>query len=236
MSLPATRATFSLLTPTPTTLSRGMKMHSNFFRTHGPKVARLVDCYSELEWRFFLTLEGNLNVRAYCEKFPKIDEAVNGKKLFYIFSFWVRYVDGAEELVGVHHRRKLTRNRIGDLAPERWDDISDWCTRQSVKCRFVTDLDLNKVETLTDNWAQILPHVQRGIARQKPELADRILGAVRAAELRTIDDLAKVFPNDDVEELQDLLFVLVHQGQIFIDLQKDPVTRASRVEMVHEPS
>ena len=74
------------------------------------------------------------------------------------------------------------------------------------------------------------------ISRQKPELAERILGAVRAAELRTIDDLAKVFPNDDVEELQDMLFVLVHQGRIFIDLQKEPVTRASKVEIVREHS
>lgn len=236
MSLPATRATFSLLIPTPTKLSRGMKMHSNFFRTYGPKVGRLVDCYSEAEWRFLLTLEADPNTRTYCEKFPKIDEAVNGRKLFYIFSFWVRRVDGAEELIGVHRRKKLTRNQIGDLAPERWDDVSDWCVRQSVRCRFVTDMELNKVETLTNNWAQILPHVQRGIARQKPELAERILGAVRAAELRTIDDLAKVFPNDDVEELQDMLFVLVHQGRIFIDLQKEPVTRASKVEIVREHS
>lgn len=236
MSLPTTRATFPLLIPAPTKLSRGMKMHSNFFRMHGPKVGRLVDCYSKPEWHFFLTLEGDPNVGTYCEKFPKIDEAVNGRKLFYIFSFWVRYVDGAEELVGVHWRRKLTQNQIGDLAPERWDDINDWCTRQSVRCRFVTDAELNKVEILTDNWAQILPHVQRGSARQKPELAERILGAVRAAEIRTINDVANVFPNDNVEELQDLLFVLVHQGRVFIDLKKEPVTRISKVEIVHEHS
>jgi len=221
----------SVVVPQPVSLPKNFKLHSNWFRTYGPKVRRLVDSYSELEWRFLLSLEADPNVRVYCEQFPRIDQPINGKKLNYVFDFWVRYQDGSEALIEIKPVNKLVRNMLGELTPARWDDITEWCNENQCKCRFVTDKDLKLLEKLTDNWAQILPHIQRAEVRRNDKLLARIIAAVTSHEVGMINDLGKVFPTEDLEELHDLLFLGLHRRQIVIDLTKESVTRLTRVGM-----
>lgn len=234
MSLPATRRSIAMATPTPKKLPRGMRMHSNYFHPFGPKVGRLVDCYSSHEWRFFHLLEADPNVRTYCEEFPEIDESVNGKKLKYTFDFWVHYVDGTEELIEIKPVDKLARNKLGEPAPKRWDDICDWCARQPIACRFVTDEEIDQHSLRIENWTQILPQVQRGVKRKTDDLIERIEGAVRARSVRVIGDLPRNFPDIDVETLQDLLFVLLHRGQVRMNLDTGPLTLLTTAEVVDE--
>lgn len=213
------QASISVVVPQPVPLPKNFKLHSNWFRTYGPKVKRLVDSYSELEWRFLLTLEADPNVRVYCEQFPRVDEPVNGKKLNCVFDFWIRYQDGSEELIEIKPVSKLTRNALGELAPPRWDDINEWCRLHQCKCRFVTDENLKQHEKLTDNWAQLLPHIQRAVTRNNDGLLARIVGAVVSSEVAVINDLGKMFPAEDTEELQDLLLLALHQRRVAMDLQ-----------------
>ena len=87
---------------------------------------------------------------------------------------------------------------------------------------------------LIENWAQILPHVQRGLARPNSELAQWILGAVRSREAHTLADLPRIFPAEDPQSLHEVLFVLLHAGRVRIDLTREPLNPALRLEAVHD--
>lgn len=224
-----------LVNPEPTQRSPGFKIHRPHYRTWGPKIARFADTYNSSQWALQLLLEGNPKVRAYCEEFPRIDEYVHGKRLRHVFSFWVDYGEGPAELIEVVARRSLVLNAAGDLEPERWRDKTEWATQHGLCCRYlVKGTGELKNAVLIENWAQILPHVQCGLARPNPALAERILGAVRSREAHTLADLPRIFPAEDPQSLHEVLFVLLHAGWVRIDLTREPLNPTLRLEAVHD--
>jgi len=221
--------------PEPLKRSPGFKMSRAHHRAWSPKLKRFTDSYSPAEWTFLLQLEGDPTVRTYCEQFPSIDEFINGKRLRFVFTFWVEYRDGREELISMVKKRELVPNLAGDMEPARWADICAWCAQHGLQCRFVVEgTGELKNTTQTDNWAQILPYVRSGIEKPNPELADRVHAAVLAREIGVISDLSRVFPSEEPCELNEVLFVLLHAGRITIDLAHEAIHQNTKVGVTNE--
>lgn len=223
--------------PEPLKRSPGFKMSRAHHRAWSPKLKRFTDSYSPAEWALLLQLEGDPAVRTYCEHFPSIDEFINGKRLRFVFTFWVEYRDNREELISVVRKRDLVPNHAGDMEPTRWRDIGTWCAQHGFPCCFVVEgAGRLKNSILTANWAQILPYVRSGIEKQNQALADRVHAAVLAREIRMISDLPRIFPTEEPSELNEVLFVLLHAGRITIDLAREPIHQDMKVGATHENS
>jgi hypothetical protein len=221
--------------PEPLKRSPGFKMSRAHHRAWSPKLKRFTNSYSPAEWTLLLQLEGGPAVRTYCEHFPSIDEFINGKRLRFVFTFWVEYRDGREVLISVVKKRDLVPNLAGDMEPLRWRDICTWCTQHGLQCRFVVEgTGELKNSTLTINWAQILPYVRSGIEKPNADLADRVHAAVRAREIGVISDLSRVFPAEEPGELNEVLFVLLHAGRITIDLALEAIHQNTKVGVTNE--
>lgn len=223
--------------PEPLKRSPGFKMSRAHHRAWSPKLKRFTDSYSPAEWAFLLWLEGTVAVRTYCEQFPSIDEFVNGKRLRFVFTFWVEYCDGREELVSLVRKRDLVPNLAGNLEPARWGDIGTWCAQHGQHCRFVVEgTGELKNSILTANWAQILPYVRSGIEKSNQNLADRVHAAVLAREIHVISDLTRAFPTEEPGELSEVFFVLWHAGRVTIDLTGEAIHQNTRVGTTDENS
>jgi hypothetical protein len=220
---------------TPLIRSPGFKMSRMYYRLWGPKVGRFVDLYGASERAACLLLEGDPTVRKYCEQTPNIDEFINGKRLLHVFTFWVQYRDGHEELIEIVRKRDLVPNDTGQPEPVRWRDKCEWAATRAHNCRFIVEGtgDLRN-HTLIENWAQILPHVQSGQAREDVSITLRIEAAVRAREILTLTDLPRVFPEQQPQELLEQFFVLLHRGRVRMELSREALNWTLRVEVPHD--
>jgi len=215
-------------------MSRKFKQHANWFRFYGPKAGRMVDAFSEWEWRQLHLLEADPNVRTYCEQFPKIDVRVFGEQLMYVFDCWVQYQDGAEEMLEVKPVEDLvTSQTTGEKAPRRWDLIGEWARQNQYAIRFVTDEDLLKNELLFENWIEIMPYVRRALKRKNPALAARVLGEISTGPL-TIGELLRGLSDTSDQDVLDQLFTLLHQNKIWINVAEESLSMNSRIRLIHD--
>lgn len=220
---------------TPLIRSPGFKVGRMYYRLWGPKVRRFVDLYGACARAMFLLLESDPRVRRYCEQAPQVDEFIGGKRLTHVFTFWVQYRDGREELLEIASKRDLVPSDIGEPEPKRWRDKCAWATARHHECRFrVEGAGDFKNYTLIENWAQILPHLQNGYAREGLEITANIEAAVRAREILTLSDLAHVFPKHHQQELLDQFFVLLHRGRVRMDLSREALNWTLRMEAPHD--
>jgi len=223
--------------PSPKKYLKGYKAGRLHHRTWGPKLGRMVDTYSEPAWVLQLMLEANLDVRMYCEKYPTVDEFINGKRLRHTFTFWVQYFGGSEELIDVPDKRELISNAVGDPEPRRWQDIQEWCIQNDYQCRFILKHSPElKNNALIDNWQQILPHLQSGYEKRNTDLEQRLHGAILAREVRMSTELTQRFPKEDPVKLFQSLFILLHIGKVHIDLSTQDINECFDIEVPHENS
>lgn len=90
----------------PIPIKRSSKFGNNYWEAYSPKVKRNVRLFSDLEYDFWVLIETNPQVRAFCERPLKIEQMYEGKLMKVMFDMWVEWENKNEQFVEIRYSNK----------------------------------------------------------------------------------------------------------------------------------
>ena len=85
------------------------RFNNNLWQVYSPKVDRVVNLYSDLEYDHWVLVETDPQIRLFCEQPRKIDVVIAGKSVSSIFDMWIERVTGEEEYREVKYADDVAR-------------------------------------------------------------------------------------------------------------------------------
>ena len=108
----------------PIPIKRSSKFGNNYWEHTALKVERNVRLFSDLEYDFWVLIETNPQVRAFCERPLKIEQMYEGKLMKVMFDMWVKWENKNEQFVEIRYSNK---SRLSWSIYEKYDFTQQWC-------------------------------------------------------------------------------------------------------------
>lgn len=145
----------------PIKMNRSMKYGNNYWISYSPKIGRVVEFFSDLEYDNWLHIETNPNIISFCEQPLRINVDIDGEIKESIFDMWVLYKDHTEEFIEVKYNKEIN----GNLPKAKRSQMQikaqqKWCIENGYKYSVKTDLEIRKNLTYLNTLKYIISEVK----------------------------------------------------------------------------
>ena len=195
------------------------RFSNNLWQVYSPKVDRVVNLYSDLEYDHWVLVESDPHIRLFCEQPRKIVVVVAGKSVSSVFDMWIERVGGEEEYREVKYAADVARfsRQIGAQRA--------WCERAGVGYAVVTEREIRNRPQYLANWKLLLRYLTPAFQTGARSVVDRVLLLVDASEWPvTLSAVESAFPDVEPSLVKAAVATLLHSGAFVADLERGPIT------------
>lgn len=140
----------------PIPIKRSSKFGNNYWESYSPKSKRNVQLFSDLEYDFWVLLETNPQVRAFCERPFEIEQIHEGKLIKVMFDMWIEWENNTEQFVEIKYSNQ------SDTSARAARNIivqQQWCKVHKKDFVIKTEKDIRRNNTLLSNMKTLLPYI-----------------------------------------------------------------------------
>ncbi len=148
----------------PINIERAKKYGSNYWEVFSPKVNRIVRCYSDLEYEYYILIETNPNIIAFCEKPLKISYNLDGINIESMIDMWVKYKDGTEYFINTKYSSELDpSNPKFERSIRQTKSQQLWCNENGFNYEIKTEIHIRDNPLYIANMKTILSYLKRNL-------------------------------------------------------------------------
>lgn len=212
----------------------GKKYGSDYFVVNSYKIGRIVNLYSNLEYKNCLSLEVNPEVLTYCEQPYKAEMLINGNKKETIFDMWVLYKNGLEEFQEVKYRDELinTKNSNYIRCTEQVDFQRRWCKLNKMPYIVRNEDDIEKGRYHIENISHICSCIKRYDHSYAKSFYDRISETLKQGEYT----LGSLYYNMALQlyfnEFLSVISFAYYDGLVTLNLFDKPIDNNMEVKLI----
>lgn len=145
----------------PIKMNRSMKFGNNYWISYSPKIGRVVEFFSDLEYDNWLHIETNPNIISFCEQPLRINVDIDGEIKESIFDMWVLYKDHTEEFIEVKYNKEINGSLPKAKRSQKQIKAQQkWCIENGYKYSVKTDLEIRNNLTYLNTLKYIISEVK----------------------------------------------------------------------------
>lgn len=199
--------------------ARPFKSHR--YDLYGPKIQRSLTLFGRTQIDFWILLESNPQVLAYCER-PLIVTDVKPKL---IVDFWVKYAKSEE--LWLIKRDEVDKLQIDKAFPS----FVQWAKTKKLVPRFVLMQHFPVNRAFLENWGSILRDISANKRYVKPKLIKDVREIL--SQPRSISSICNCIPFEDPVLVRVAIYLLLHSGVAnCMDLKESLIGPNSIVELL----
>lgn len=215
---------------TPVNEFKSTKYGSNRWFTYSPKVHRIVNLYSDLEFDHWVLVEFNPNVLSFCEQPRRINGVdKNGNKIDSIFDMWCREANDKSYYTEVKYHRELDpfNAKYSERSAKQVDFQRSWCELNGFQYMLQTDEDIYKNKMLLSNYKKMLPYIddQRTIIETDQY---RIMSSIKSFGSVTIGMVVED-TKLPLQRVKEVIYRLIYNGCLNSDVDHNIVGSTTEV-------
>ncbi len=200
---------------------RRARYGNNLWLVYSPKIDRKVKLYSNLEYFNWIMVEATPEIVAFCEQPVKIVCYIDGRNVVSIIDMWVKYYTGIEEYREIKYVKELKKTNKKPMLHRKMEAQKNWCSRQNVDYRIITDIDILANELLIRNWRVILTHISNNTKNASIlNTQKQIINIVNNEKKISLSMLVNRFSDISVSDVHTAVFWLLHSGRLIAPLHE----------------
>lgn len=202
----------------PIQIKRSSKFRNNYWEIYSPKVKRNVRLFSDLEYDFWVLIETNPQIRAFCERPLEIEQFYEEKLVKVMFDMWIKWENGDEQFIEIKYSNQ---SRNPDRATRNTLLQQQWCTNNRKNFVIKTEKDIRRNNILLSNMKTLLPYISN---RPHPVETDlykvkRQLSKIKKSSIAELDRQLDIDPI----RIRESIYWLLYHGQLQANTDSKPI-------------
>ncbi|MGC4379217.1 hypothetical protein WD019_20220 [Fictibacillus sp. Mic-4] len=199
----------------PIPIKRSSKFGNNYWEAYSPKVQRNVRLFSDLEYDYWILIETNPKIQAFCERPLEIKQIYNGKVVKAMFDMWIKWENGEEQFVEVQYSVSNRSVKLASIIQQLW------CKHHQKDFLIKTEKDIRENHILLSNMKTILPYISNRPHPVETDLYNikRYLSKVKRCTIAELDHYLAL----DRIRIREAIFWLLYHGQIQANVDTTPI-------------
>jgi len=219
----------------PIKMPRGSHYGSNYWEVYSKKMGRRACFFSNLEYHNFLALEMDAKVAQMCEQPLEIEIMVDGKNEKSVLDWWLKYIDGSEEVQEVKSIESLKEDsKDYDRTKAQISKQKLWCEENSIRYTVRTEKEIYVGEYTVENCAFMASRVRRYAPpediKQYRSVLIGYLDACKKADIQKLIESGRLPLGNEMSFLCYMHF----EGVIQINIDHRPLDNKTEVSLFGE--
>ncbi|QDX94092.1 hypothetical protein EEL30_18455 [Brevibacillus laterosporus] len=208
---------------TPFMTKRSSKYGSNYWHVFSPKMNRMIHLFSDLEYDHWLLVEGNNQIKRFCEQPKRIQVSFEGSLVTSIFDMWIE----SQCFIEIKYHSELDPQNPKSERSLRQTAIQRiWCKENDYDYMIQTENEIRKNPVLLDNLKEIIPYLQYG---RIPNEIDYHFIMQKISKRLTIKQLREECNHLSVSRLNQTLYTLIYSGELSSTINQSPLGLTTEV-------
>ena len=214
----------------PVKMPRGSHYGSNYWEVYSKKMKRKAYFFSNLEYHNFLTLEMDPNVTQMCEQPLEIEIMIDGKNEKSILDFWIKYVDGSEEIQEVKSIESFKADSKDYLRTKaQMQKQKKWCKENRIAYTVRSEKEIYSGEYIIENYSYMASKVRRYVLPEDTETYRNVLigylEACKKTDVQTLMESGMLPLGNEINFLCYMHF----KGVVRLDIDSRPLDNRTEV-------
>ncbi|QDX94073.1 hypothetical protein EEL30_18345 [Brevibacillus laterosporus] len=213
---------------TPVPMKRSNKFGSNYWYVYSPKINRMVQLFSDLEYDHWLLIEGNPMIKKFCEQPKKIRVLVNGLYVTSIFDMWIQRFDGSQSFIEIKYLQDLNSTNPMSTRSIRQTTVQQkWCEENGYEYTLLTEQEIRSNTFLLDNLKTIIPFLRPNLITN--EVDHRTINQIIGNQRLTIKQIRENCKHLSALRINQTLYRMIYLGEINSDISEKALSLATEV-------
>jgi len=211
----------------PNEIKRSAKYGFNYWESFSPRLKRIVNFFTDLEYENWILIETNPEVVRFCER-PKIINSTNKLEDVSPFDMWIEWKNSKQTMINIFYSSDFDiNNKQYEKNMEFINGKKNWCLNNNFDYEVIIDKDIREPFIYLNNKKKILSNLRVNPNRIKSD-TEKILDLINT-EMLSIKSIHERLINIPLQRIINGICWLIFYGYIDGNFKKSILDLHSEV-------